>query len=97
MGNHLVDITSPEFGTGGSADFTRRLIFGSYEGHITFVEPVTTLAYLKSRQSECMAIKQPQAFEVSGYHPTTYCIRHRAGRNDITVSLEDFFYREAGY
>ena len=64
MGNHLVDVTSPEFTPAG---FTRTFVYGSYNGQITYLEPMVTLAFLESQPDECLPVKQPQAFQVAGY------------------------------
>jgi hypothetical protein len=88
MGNHLVDVTSPEF-TGGV--FTRTFVYGSYNGNVTFLEPMITLAFLESRPSECLPVKQPAAYKVTGYYPTKYCTQYRNGI--YTVSLEGLTFR----
>jgi hypothetical protein len=95
MGNHLIDSKSPELANAGTI-FTHTFIFGAYDGHITFYEPMITQAYLESRPDLCMPIKQPQAWEIEGHYPTTYCIRYLADDARYTVSLEDFVHRPAG-
>jgi hypothetical protein len=80
------------------ADFERAQIpvpAGYYDGHVTFYEPMVTLAYLQTRPDSCVPIKQPQAWETEGYYPTTYCIRYLADDERYTVSLEDFIRRAA--
>ena len=94
MGNHLIDAKSPELAAGGP-EFTHTFIFGAYDGHVTFYEPMVTVAYFQSRPDSCVPIKQPDAWEVEGYYPTAYCIRYRADAERYTVSLEDFVRRSA--
>lgn len=94
-GDHLIDPTSPELGD-PPAPFTRTFIYGSYEGHIIFYEPMISLAYLQSRPSGCFPLKLPEAWEVAGAYPTEYCIRYLADERQYTVSLERFVQREAG-
>ena len=89
MGNHLVDVTSPEFTPAG---FTRTFVYGSYNGQITYLEPMITLAFLESQPGECLPVKQPQAFKVAGYYPTRYCIRYDSGT--YTISLEGLKFRQ---
>jgi hypothetical protein len=91
MGNHLMDLTSAEFDPGGT--FTRTFIFGSYDGHVTFWEPMITLAFFRSHPSTCRPIKLPAAYEIGGYYPSQYCIRYRPVRRELTVSLEGFVPR----
>jgi hypothetical protein len=92
MGNHYVDGTSPEFNGG---IFTHTFILGSFASHITFYEPMVSLAYLQSKPDSCHVIKQPDAFEIAGYYPTEYCIRYNNHRKTYTVTLEDFEYQVA--
>lgn len=94
MGNHLIDSKSPELAESGPP-FTHTFIYGAYDGHITFYEPMITRAYLESRPDICTAIKLPQAWELSGYYPTEYCIRHHDDEDRYTVSLEGFRPRNA--
>ena len=93
MGNHLIDSTSPEFGK-PPEKFTHTWIFGAYDGHITFYEPMITHEFFMNRPKECVPIKQPQAWEQAGYYPTYYCIRYLHNRDEYTVSLEGLIYRK---
>ena len=93
MGNHLIDSKSAELAPGGPP-FTQTFIFGAYDGHVTFYEPMITLAYLLGGPDECFALKLPRAYEQAGYYPSEYCIR--ASADDTTISLESFVWREAG-
>lgn len=97
MGNHLVDTTSPEF-TG--TPFTHTFIYGAYDASIIFLEPMITYAWFQSLQSgaqheTCFPIKQPLAWQVSGWYPQTYCTAFRTNRNEFTVSMRDFTWHDA--
>jgi hypothetical protein len=92
MGNHLIDLTSPEF---HKKRFTRTFIFGAYDGRLTFLEEMVTHEYMLSRPNTCFAIKSPPAVAVKGYYPTQSCIRYLARSDEYTVSLEGFALREA--
>lgn len=94
MGNHLIDSKSPELVVAGR-EFTHTFIFGAYDGHVIFYEPMVTLAYFQSRPDSCVPIKQPEAWETEGYYPTAYCIRYLADDGRYTVSLEQFVLRTA--
>jgi hypothetical protein len=89
MGNHLIDSKSPELAKDGPP-FTHTFIFGAYDGRITFLEPMITRAYLASKPDTCTRINQPEAWEVAGWYPTKYCVRHVPSDNTYTVSIEDF-------
>lgn len=97
MGNHLVDPTAPEF---NGEPFRHTWIYGVWDGAFTFYEPMITKEHLDglrggSVESGCHEFKQPGAWQRSGWYPTTYCLRYRDNRQEVTVSLEDFEYRRA--
>lgn len=98
MGNHLVDTTAPEH---HGEPFTHTFIYGIWDGEVTFYEPMVTHAWYQGLvdgtiEDSCFPIKQPQAFQRSGWYPTSYCIEFRENRHELTTSLQDFVYREAG-
>ena len=76
-------------------EFTHTWIFGAYDGHISFYEPMITREFLLGQTSNCTPVKQSQAWEQAGYHPTKYCIRYRSDAGEYTVSLEGLVYRKA--
>jgi hypothetical protein len=92
MGNHLVDLTGPEF---NKQAFTRTWIFGTYDGKVTFYEEMVTRAFLLSKPNSCFPIKTPPAVGRSGFYPTRACHRHDVPAGEYTVSMEDFAFREA--
>jgi hypothetical protein len=92
MGNHLLDSQSPELKD--SLPFISTFIYGAYDGEIIFWEPMITMEYLQRTQDACTEIKQPDAFQRSGYYPTQYCVR-QDWQGQRTVSLERFRYSEA--
>jgi hypothetical protein len=92
MGNHLLDSQSPELKD--SLPFTTTFIYGAYEGELIFWEPMITLEYLQKTRDTCLEIRQPRAFQQTGYYPTQYCVR-QDGKGGRTVSLEGFRYSTA--
>ena len=92
MGNHLVDLTSPEF---NKQPFTRTWIFGAYNGKVTFYEEMVTRAFILSKLGTCYPIKTPPAVGRSGFYPTLVCHRHDARTGEYTVSMEGLAFREA--
>ncbi len=92
MGNHLIDLTSPEF---NKQPFTHTWIFGVYDSKVTFYEEMVTRAFLLSKPDTCFPIKSPPAVGRSGFYPTLSCLRHDARTGEYTVSMETFVFREA--
>lgn len=88
MGLHWFDSTAPEFNGG---DFTHTFIYGSYEGDLTFGEPMVTKAFLEAEHEEVRTpVATPQAFPEAGWYPTEYVIRYLGGQDAYTVTLESF-------
>ena len=92
MGNHLVDLTGPEF---NKQPFTRSWIYGVYGGKVTFYEEMVSRAHLLSKPRACAPIKSPKAVAVSGFYPTASCIRHDGATGETAVSMESFVFRSA--
>jgi len=85
MGNHLADLTSPEF---QGVPFTKTFIYGSLDGKITFVEPMVTRAYLLTHPDAQQPIKQPRKYPGSGYFPTHYGVKYDSATGDYLISLD---------
>jgi hypothetical protein len=92
MGNHLIDLTGPEF---NKQPFTRSWIYGVYGGKVIFYEEMVTRAVLLNKPQSCSPIRSPKAVATSGFYPTVSCLRHNAGTGETTVSLETFAFRAA--
>lgn len=92
MGNHLVDLTGPEF---NKQPFTRTWIYGVYGGKVTFYEEMVTRSFLSSKPNACVPIKSPPAVGATGFYPSLSCLRHDAGSGDFSVSMERFVLRRA--
>jgi hypothetical protein len=90
MGNHLIDLTGPEF---QKQPFTRSWIYGVYDGTVIFYEEMVTRAFLLSKPNTCVPVKSPKAVARRGFYPTASCIRHDP--KSYTVSMERFDFREA--
>lgn len=92
MGNHLIDPTAPEF---NNQPFTRTFLYGTFDGKLSFYEPMLTLQYLQSRPDEYLDLKLPEAYAQSGYYPTRYSVRYDPSNQVYRISLERFVYRQA--
>jgi hypothetical protein len=92
MGKHWFDVTSHEFTSPGSFDKT--FIYGTYDGAVTFYEPMITRAYIlgiDAGESVTTNIKQPLHWSPSGtYYPSTYTVSHDEKTGKYSVSLGGF-------
>lgn len=90
MGCHWLDATSPEL---HGSIFGQTFIYGTYNGKVTFREPMITKAFMEANPEFTRSIPQPAKVAVSGYYPTTLQL-HKTDDGYVVV-LEDFEYREA--
>lgn len=90
MGVHWLDISSPELN--GQA-FTQTFIYGSYNGEVTFYEPMITKSFLDQNPFFNRNIPVPARFKKAGYYPTQMRIDRSGGVT--SVILEGFVYRQA--
>lgn len=91
MGRHWIDVTSPELAPGGT--FTQTFIYGSYDGKITFYEPMITRDFLMNSQNYERPIPQPAKFKTGGYYPTKMRVIRKDGTTQIV--LDGFVLRTA--
>jgi hypothetical protein len=89
MGAHWSDPTSAEF---RGQPFTETFVYGSYNGQVTFIEPMVAMSYLKTSPNMDKEIKQPAQYEKPGYFPTRYSINTNAD-GSIDIALTQFVKR----
>ncbi|MBO9619754.1 MAG: DUF5602 domain-containing protein [Niabella sp.] len=90
MGCHWVDTTSAEFTPQG---FGQTFIYGTYDGKVTFLEPMITKAFFEANPEFKRSIPQPKKVAISGYYPTMVEVQKTT--EGYLVIMEDFKYREA--
>jgi len=90
MGAHCVDKTAPEL---QGKPFRQTFIYGTYDGKITFYEPMASMAFLKTMPNFSAPIKQPPAFEKSGFYPSSYRIIYDKKQGEYRVSLDGLTLR----
>ena len=92
MGNHWIDPAAPEL---NGQPFTTTFLYGSYNGQVTFMEPMITVDFIKNTEHLHSPVKQAQKFSPAGNYPSTYCIRHNNEDKQYEITLEDFVQRNA--
>jgi hypothetical protein len=93
MGSHWLDTTDPTYAPGGT--FSEVFLWGSYDGRVTFAEPMITKALLDARTTVDEALAQPQAWARTGHYPTRYVVRYDAEREEYVIALEGLTHRAA--
>lgn len=84
MGVHWANPTSPEL---NGSKFTETFIMGSYDGKMTFYEPMITLELLNSKPNITKSTPVPTKFPKAGYYPMKYSIK-QVGDN-FEISLDE--------
>lgn len=87
MGMHWVDPQTPEL---SGTRFTETMIFGSWDGEMTFIEPMVTKAYLESRPSFSAPLAHVEKYAEPGYYPTTQRIYWDEASREYRVALGGF-------
>lgn len=86
MGVHWTDTLSSEF---HGTMFTHTFIYGFYKSKMLFVEPMITKVFLETKTNISLPIKQPSAFQKTGYYPTNYQVHYDASKHEYNVSIEN--------
>ncbi len=89
MSGHWVDVTSPEL---NGQKFTQSYIYGSYDGKVTYQEPMVSEAFLNANAGFTRSIPQAAKVEKPGWYPTKMRIEKAYGTT--SVILEDFIRRQ---
>lgn len=89
MGAHWVDGAAPEL---HGKPFTETFIMGSFDGRVTFYEPMITLDFLKNEKKYERTIPVPSKFQESGWYPTIMRVVKQKGETEVV--LDGFVYRQ---
>lgn len=85
MGVHAVNLGAPEF---NGKPFTATFIYGFHNKQQTFLEPMVTLAYLKTKPAFSAPVVRPATFQKAGLYPSSYSVRYDAAAKSYQVSLD---------
>lgn len=91
MGVHWVDGKAPEF---NGQSFSNTFIYGASAGELTFVEPMTTLDFLRSKGDYSAQVKQPKSVQKAGWYPTAYRVRYLPDSKAYRIELSRLQKRE---
>jgi hypothetical protein len=87
VGLHWVDRKAPEL---NGRPFTATFLYGTYDGRVTFLEPMVSKTFLESHPEDlAAAIKLPKVLPGDrGYFPTSYRVHYDQVAREYTVALE---------
>ncbi len=89
MGLHWTDPTDPAF----QGNFTETFIWGSFDGKVTFLEPMVTNDFLKTNPNLTKDLVLPSSYQTSGYFPTKYSIIYDSDAGAYNISLDAMVMR----
>ena len=94
MGAHWVDPTSPELQPPPNNKlFTRTFLYGSYDGHFIFYEPMITKAHIESLKTVpgnaiTSVIRTAPSVEHPGSFPTQYTLAWDAAAKEYHIAID---------
>lgn len=86
MGVHAINPASAEF---KGQPFTATFIYGFHDKRQTFLEPMVTVAYLKSKPAFSAPISRPTTYLKAGVYPASYSVKYDAAARAYEISLND--------
>ncbi|KAA0024939.1 DUF5602 domain-containing protein [Antrihabitans cavernicola] len=92
MGVHMLDGSAMPIP--GQYNFEQIFINGSWNGTYTFMEPMITREWLLTKPTLQQQIKQPQAYQKTGYYPTTYSVHFDDAAKEYDIQLGSLTHRE---
>ena len=93
MGSHWLDLTAGEW---NNMPFSYNFLYGSYNGQVTFYEPMITLSVFENLADGDINedIRQPELYQLSDkYYPMKYHIRKDTETGAVSVVMSEFVMR----
>jgi hypothetical protein len=107
MGVHWVDLRSPELQRllnkpEAYKPFTATFIHGSWDGRVTFWEPMITRAHILEKKTaidpavldQIIPIPTPTRYQAPGYYPSAYRITWDSKAKEYRIALTELAWRE---
>jgi len=85
MGVHAINPASPEF---KGQPFTSTFIYGYHHKQLTFLEPMASLEFLKSKPALSAPVSRPAKYLKAGVYPSSYSIKYDNAARHYEVSLD---------
>jgi hypothetical protein len=107
MGIHWLDVRSPELqgalgNPAGYRPFTKTFLYGSWNGQVSFAEPMITRAYIMSKRgatdpavrNEVTPVSTAGDYQISGYYPSAYRIAYDARAKEYRIALTQLAWHD---
>ncbi|MEW6601870.1 MAG: hypothetical protein AB1499_12935, partial [Nitrospirota bacterium] len=73
--------------------FTKTFIYGFYDGHMIFVEPMMTKAFLETKPNVADRVRLPKSYSKHAFYPASYKVKYNAADREYEISLESLMFR----
>jgi hypothetical protein len=91
MGAHWLPADAPELHGG---KFEHTFIYGFYNGQMVFIEPMITMAFLRTQPNYFQYVGLPAKYPKPGYYPTGYAVRYDPQACRYVIALTGLTRRE---
>jgi hypothetical protein len=85
MGVHAINPAGPEF---KGEPFTATFIYGYHNKQLTFLEPMASLAFMKSKTAFSAPVPRPATYLKAGAYPSSYSIKFDEATKTYEVGLD---------
>lgn len=85
MGVHAINPESPEF---KGQPFNSTFIYGYHNKQLTFLEPMASVDFLKSKPAFSAPVNRPSKYLKAGAYPSSYAIKYDSAAKSFEVSLD---------
>jgi hypothetical protein len=86
MGVHAINPAAAEF---KGQPFAVTFIYGFHDKRQTFLEPMVTLDYLKTKPSFSAPVARPATYLKAGVYPASYSVKYDAAARTYEISLDE--------
>lgn len=86
MGVHAINPAAPEF---QGQPFNATFIYGYHDKRLTFLEPMASLSFLKTKPTFSAPLPRPASYRKPGAYPASYSIRYDPANRSYEVSLDE--------
>lgn len=94
MGNHWIDAKAKELDPAHPNSFDETFIYGSFNGEVTFWEPMITKAFIESENDFEKAVPQPAKYNAPGrFYPRIWGFSKDEKNSEIRFYMRDFVKR----
>ena len=74
--------------------FTKTFIWGTYNGNVTFWEPMISRSYLLTHPDDLVNLAQPTAYQKDGWYASSYQVIYSSDTKEYILALTNFVFHK---